>query len=132
MISLIAPCTVSFKGSDLGRFDRDTEIKLDANVIVKNFTKTKSSKVIKKRNVYSDVVLSLTTQFDKASYDIFIAATNGLTDEGTTIIDSEDFNITITNMSLEVNSFMSFGGKARFTFGFNSLDKFAEITIIEK
>ena len=132
MISLIAPCTVSFKGSDLGRFDRDTEIKLDANVIVKNFTKTKSSKVIKKRNVYSDVVLSLTTQFDKASYDIFIAATNGLTDEGTVIIDSEDFNITITNMSLEVNSFMSFGGNAGFTFSFNSLDKFADITIIEK
>ena len=132
MISLIAPCTVSFKGSDLGRFDRDTEIKLDFITTTKTFTKTKSNKVIKKRNVYNDVNLSITTQWSKASYDNFIATANGLADEGTIIIDSEDFNITINNMTLESESFQSFGSKGGFKLTFTSNDRFADINIIEK
>ena len=47
MLGLIAPCTVSFDGTDLGRFDRETEINLTVKPITKNFTKTTSNKVIK-------------------------------------------------------------------------------------
>ena len=132
MIGLIAPCTVSFGWSDLGKFDKETEIKLSATNTVKNCTKTKSAKVRKKRNVYTDVILTLTVKWSKASYDSFISASNSLADEGTLIIDSDDFNIIITNMTIESESFQSFDNKAGFNLTFTSLDKFANITITEK
>jgi len=132
MLTLTAPCTVSFKGSDLGRFDRETEIKLAATVSIKTFTKTKSTKIIGKRSVYNDVTLNITTQFDKSSFDSLIATVSELNDEGTVIVDSDEFNITITNMILEADSFNSFGGKSGFNLIFTSKDRFADINFIEK
>ena len=131
-LGLLNPASITFEGYDLGKFDKETEVLLTMNDILKTYTTTTSQQPLDRKTVRKEVKLKVTTKWSDNYYQAFLTTINSLNPKGVIVIDSSELNITIQNMSLSGNGKQSFGGKGGFDLEFICLDRIPSINIIEK
>lgn len=131
-LGLLTPATITFQGSDLGKFDRDSEVNLTITPIYNEYSKSNSNHILERRIVRKECTLKCVTKWSKEAYDSFTGVVRQLSPSGTIVIDTSELNITINNMQIKSESFQNFGGKGGFNLTFECKDKNPNINIIEK